>query len=569
MKIFLILITFLYNFLCAQTVSFQWAKQLGGPYTDYGNAIAVDAFGNVFTAGRFEGVADFDPGPGTFTLSGGDEVFVSKIDVSGNFVWAKQMGGNGLDWANSIAIDALGNIYTTGIFSDTADFDPGPGVFNLAAIACCGSNIFVSKLDASGNFVWAKQITGPNADEGLSIAVDASGNVYTTGYFAGTADFDPGAGTFTLSSLVGSEDVFISKLDALGNFLWAKQIGGISTDHGNSITVDAVGNVFTAGQFQGTPDFDPGPGVVLIPTFGGNDVFILKLDASGNFVWVKQLGGSLYEVPRFIFMDGLNNIYTTGNFIGTSDFDPGPGIFNLTSSGVQSFFISKLDALGNFVWAKQTGGTSATEVSSIFVDGAYNIYATGYFNGTVDFDPGIGIFNLSVLGNNDMFVSKLDPSGNFLWAKQMGGVINSVWGSAITVDGSNNVYTTGHFFSWGGNTTTDFDPGPGTYTMTASNHDVFVLKLSQGGVTGIIENNLDKTISIFPNPAINQINLVFNKTANNSFLKLINTTGQVVIEKTDLNENKIPIDISELANGIYILEIHEAENISRHKLIKN
>ena len=116
-----------------------------------------------------------------------------------NFKWAKQMGGGG----SSITLDALGNVFMTGGFSGTVDFDPGPGTFNLSS---AGSNdIVIQKLDSSGNFIWAKSLGGSEGDGSLSITADASGNVYTTGWFIGTADFDPGTGAFLLSA-VGDRD---------------------------------------------------------------------------------------------------------------------------------------------------------------------------------------------------------------------------------------------------------------------------------------------------------------------------------------------------------------------------
>ena len=127
-----------------------------------------------------------------------------------NFLWAKQLGGANQELGNSIAVDANGNVYTAGSFQSTVDFDPGPAIYNLTAVSSFGGNdIFISKLDASGNFLWAKQLGGVLDDAGFSIAVDGNGNIYTTGYFTGTADFDPGPGTYNLNS-AGTEDIFVS-----------------------------------------------------------------------------------------------------------------------------------------------------------------------------------------------------------------------------------------------------------------------------------------------------------------------------------------------------------------------
>src|SRR6185295_9735200 len=243
----------------------------------------------------------------------------------------------------------------------------------------------------SQNLNWAIQMGGADNDIGKSVVVDGAGNVYTTGSFDGTADFDPGPGTYNLTT-AGVGDIFISKLDASGNFLWAKQIGGTTYDYGYSIAVDSVGNVYTTGYFDDTADFDPGPGTYNLTTAGSADIFVSKLDNSGNFIWAKQMGATQADFGYAITVDVNGYVYTTGEFNGTVNFDPGPGIFNLIST-YPEIFISKLDASGDFVWAKQLGGTGEDKGYSIAVDESGNVYSTGYFKDTADFDPGTGIYN--------------------------------------------------------------------------------------------------------------------------------------------------------------------------------
>jgi len=386
----------------SQTVTFDWAKQMGSTGTDYGESITVDASGNVYTIGFFEGTVDFDPGAGVSDLisNGNFDIFIQKLNANGDFLWAKKMGGTDADRAISVTTDASGNVYTTGVFYGTVDFDPGAGVSNLTSNGL--SDIFIQKLDANGNFLWAKQIGGLGGDLGYSITVDASGHVYTTGYFKGAVDFNPGASVYNLTSN-GYQDIFIQKLDANGDFLWAKQMGGASHDQGHSITVDALGNIYTTGVFFGTVDFDPGAGVSNLTSNGYQDIFIQKLDANGNFLWVRQMGGAEYDIGNSITIDASGKVYTTGSFTGTVDFDPGAGVSNLTSN-VGSGFIQKLDANGNFLWAKQMGGMG----NSVILDTYGNIHTTGNFSGTVDFDPGPGVSNLSSNGSSDIFIQKLE-----------------------------------------------------------------------------------------------------------------------------------------------------------------
>ena len=447
----------------------------GGTLGDYGNSIAVDSSGNIYSTGSFNRTVDFDPGAGTsnLTSAGSDDVFVSKLDSSGNLVWAKSFGGSSSDEGKSIAVDSSGNVYTTGSFNGTVDFDPGAGSTNLASAG--STDVFVSKLDSAGDLVWAKSFGGSSEDYGRSIAVDSSGNVYTTGSYNDTADFDPGAGTSNLNGN-NMDDVFVSKLNSVGNFVWAKRFAGISSDVGYSIAVDSSGNVYTTGNFFFTVDFDPGAGSTELTSAGNSDVFVSKLDSSGNFIWAKSFGGSSSHVGFSIAVDGSGNVYTTGFFVSTADFDPGAGTTNLTSIGNADVFVSKLDSAGNLVWAKSFGGTSADIGRSIKVDSSGNVYTTGSFNGTVDFDPGAGSTNLASAGSTDVFVSKLDSAGDLVWAKSFGGSSED-YGRSIAVDSSGNVYTTGSY-----NDTADFDPGAGTSNLNGNNmDDVFVSKLNSVG----------------------------------------------------------------------------------------
>ena len=560
----LILIDLIANFgaLRAQ-VNFQWTKSTGGVGYDYGYSIALDASGNVYTTGTFSGTVDFDPGAGTFNLTsaGGYEVFISKLDASGNFIWAKSIGGAGNEVGYSIVLDATGSVYTTGYFSGTVDFNPGAGTFSLTSVS--NDDIFISKLDASGNFIWAKSIGGAGYDYGISVVLDVSGNVYTSGYFFGTVDFDPGVGTFSLTS-AGSYDVFISKLDAFGNFIWAKNMGGANVDRGASITLDPSGNVYTTGYFSGTADFDPGVGTFnLISSASSWDIFISKLDASGNFIWAKSMSGANNDLGNSVTIDATGNVYTTGYFSGTVDFDPGVGTNNLTSSGVADIFISKLDASGNFIWAKRIGGSSSNWGSYIRLDPSGNVYTTGYFSGTTDFDPGTGNFNITSAGSQDIFISKLDVSGNFLWAKSMGGP-GSDWGYSIALDISGNVYTTGYFSG-----TVDFDPGASVFNLTAVGvSDVFVLKLNQGP-TYIDEMNSETNFNIFPNPNTGVFKIQIDKNINNGEIILFNSLGQKVHDQTVIKGiNNINAD--GLAKGLYnYILLQDKQELKTGKFVVN
>ena len=392
-------------------------------------------------------------------------------------------GNSAQDIGRSIAVDANGNIYTTGTFRGVdTDFDPSTGG-TLPLTSNGGTDVFVSKLNSSGNIVWAKSFGGSADEQSYSIAVDGSGNVYTTGYFQGTnVDFDPGNGTTNLTS-AGVIDVFVSKLDSSGNLVWAKSFGGRFSDEGRSIAVDGSGNVYTTGFFEDiNVDFDPSTvGNLPLGSNGNKDVFVSKLNSSGNLVWAKSFGNLADDFGLSIAVDGSGNVYTTGFFAEENvDFDPSTGgILRLSSNAANDVFVSKLNSDGNLVWAKSFGKSEDDEGRSIAVDGSGNVYTIGYFAGTnVDFDPSTGgILPLTSAGLGDVFVSKLNSDGNLVWAKSFGGSADDN-GHSIAVDGSGNVYTTGSF-----NETADFDPGLGILNLTSpSLDDIFISKLDTNGI---------------------------------------------------------------------------------------
>ncbi len=552
-QLFLLAVSMFSLYTFAQ--NFGWVKNMGGPNYDMGYSIAVDASGNVYTAGSFQGTADFDPSSATYTLTatGTFDVFVSKLDPSGNFLWAKVIGRASTDPLPAIALDPTGNVFLTStsqsvISGTTTVYSTG------------GTDVFVSKIDPSGSIAWTKNMGGFYDDRGSSINVDASGNIYTTGYYNGTPDFDPGAASYTLATAgLGSSNIFVSKLNASGNFVWAKGIVGNNNNIGLSIVSDGSGNVYSTGFYGGYADFDPGAATYTVNSAGSYDIFILKLDVSGNFVWVKGIGGSSGDQANAIALDASGNIYTAGSFEQTVDFDPGVGTYTLSSyTTTGDIFVSKLDASGNFVWAKKMGGTGGDAATAIAIDPLGNVYTTGSYNGSADFDPGPASFPLTSNSSEDIFISKLDASGNFADAKTMGGPNNFDIGNSIAVGASGNVYTTGSFQG-----TVDFDPGVNTFTLTSAAIDVFVLKLNmlQAGIK-VLSNQ--SSLKLYPNPNTGLFTVELKSAAK---LTVTDALGRIVLEQYE-EEGDQRINLKGVSNGIYFIMVNDQENRYTAKIIK-
>jgi hypothetical protein len=382
-------------------------------------------------------------------------------------------GATGFD----TGVDAAGNVYVAGSFKGVVDFDPGAGSYNLTsrqdATSAYITDLFVAKYDANNGLLWANRMGGRPVNfptGGPNLAVGADGSVWVTGSFTGAADF----GSTVLTS-VGAYDPFATRLDANGNFLWATQLGAPGdSDFGDEIAVDGAGNAYVSGEYQSS----------------ATDTFVTKLDPAGAKLWTNVFGGSTaargggFARGDVITADVAGNVYVTGRQGGAVDFDPGPG--KVTAPG--NAFVLKLTTNGGLVWAKafaQQGGVGSVQPEGIAVDSGGNVYSTGFFWANIDFDPGKAKYTLSSSAGGDIYVSKLDTAGNFVWAKRTGGPGGGDQVHAIGLDDAGSVYVTGTY-----NGTSDFDPGPGTYNLTSVDQeglyvgDAYVWKLDAGGNFG-------------------------------------------------------------------------------------
>lgn len=540
-----------------------------------------------------------------------------------DLLWAIGIGGSGTDDVSNTVIDDSGNVYITGGFQGIADFNPNADTIYLTSQGFF--DFFFAKYDANGNFIWAKSIgSSTGSDLAYNISIDKSGNIYLTGHFQGTADFDPNIGNESLTA-TGICDIFFAKYDSNGNYIWAKSIATNSYGYGNGITVDSIGNVYVIGSFRSISDFDPSNDTVCLTPFGVYDIFFAKYDPSGNYVWAKNIGSVHNDYGKSIIVDNTDNIYITGSFEDTADFDPGHGTLILIPVDSSDIFFAKYDNNGNIIWAKNIGSTNDDIGYSITVDSSKNVYLTGEFQGPADFDPGTGTATLlsngtddiffakynsqgdyiwahsigsagvdrsyyitidsqdylfitgtfegsadfdpssasaifTPVGNNDIFIAKYDQSGNYSWAKNFG---STEWdmGRSISVDNSCNIILCGSFQGL-----TEFSSGNGTeFLNSVGSSDIFIAKFNQRTAIYTYNDLLQNYFFIFPNPATNAIQIT---TPKKSEINILNIEGQILKSFISFN-NITTIDISDLSRGMYFITVKTKDGISTQKFIKD
>lgn len=371
--------------------------------------------------------------------------------------WAVTQTGSQECFGYATAIDGGGNVIVAGSFRDTVAF----GATTL--IGAGGPDVFVAKLSPTGQWLWATTAGGTSVEEALSVAVDSSGNVYVAGDYASEATF----GDTTLIG-PGSYDVFVAKLSPDGRWLWAASAGSAGEDRAYDVVVDRQTNVYVTGEVGYGWNSDTATfGSTTLATQGNGDVFVAKLSAAGQWLWVASGGGAGTESSSALDIDASGNLYITGVYDTTAVTF---GATTLPRARFYNLFVAKLSTGGQWLWATEAGGSVFCGGRGVAVDQGGNVYLTGYFG---DLPATFGTTTLTCAGRIDAFVAKLSPTGQWLWAIGAG-TPHDDEGYALAVDGSGNVCVTGSYYA--------FPIQFGATTLPAANfRDVFVATLSPGG----------------------------------------------------------------------------------------
>ncbi len=391
--------------------SYVWGKTFSGESSSV-QAISYDSSGDIYVAGFYSGTVDFNPGAGVdnHTSAGGTggDAFVAKLNSDGSFAWARTFGNTESTSVLGMVVGSDDTIYLGGICGGIVDFDPGASVDSHTCrgiFSSGGRASYLSKFNSDGSYEWARTFGGVSNSDGIAVNaldIDGQDNVYMGGYMFGSVNFDPNLDPAFASYTDGS---FVSKFSPDGVLERVSTFGGTVKD----IAVDRDGNVYTAGSFIGTADFDPGVGVDERTSRDGShsDAFVTKLSSAGDYLWALAFAGegAVSDSVQTLAIDVDGGLYAGGRLNTRTDFDSGPGVGVLEPVNGQSSYVVKYSQDGDFSWAKALTGADYLMAISPGTDGS--LYLSGWFNGSTDLDPGTSVDEFTTLNTYDAFVSKL------------------------------------------------------------------------------------------------------------------------------------------------------------------
>ncbi len=583
---FLILFFFSFN----GSVQAQYTYNLGGAGFDKGVEAGVDAAGNAYFIGQFNDSLDFDPGPDVHRLGNlNTDVFVASYDPAGDMRFAFKISGNAAshEGAGDIAVAPSGSFVVTGSQPfGFIDFDPDPIEETVRT-----GELFIAGYTSEGKIRFA---VSPNGGEntssgyGFAVTLDEEENVYVTGSFATSLDFNPPDTSNGVVPNAGVNDVFIASYTSTGQYRYAYGFGGASFDHGSDIVVDSEHNVYVAGMFSGEVYFDPQDAdqdgdQVQRTSENTTDIFLASFDDAGRLRFVYTYKGtSSIDTSRKIALsiDGADNIYMSGQTHGTVPFDPedSDGDGNLrerTAEGLGSAFIASYTSEGKYRYASVfKGGSSWSE--DVFVNQDGIGFITGGCSGSVDFDPGVNDGFLSTSRGADVFVASYDSTGAYRLAFNLPSTGIS-GGAGIAVDADYNIVLTGGFSN-------ELDVAYGTLEdmrTSSGQNDIFMSRYEAAGAVRVGVESVDglptgfDVSPLYPNPFAASTTVTLEmKDSREVRVTVFDLLGR---EVGQLHEGRLPAGQHRFVwhagaarDGVYFIRVEygEASKVMRAVLVR-
>jgi len=431
----------------------------------------------------------------TDTTNASLDVFVIKLHPDGSQAWSQTFGGAGWDGGHGVAVGPDGNICVAGYFQLTVDFDPGEDLDERTAQG--EFDAFVSRFAGDGTYQGTMIIGGPDGrTTGSGIAIDGKGNLIVLGGFSGTADFDPtdGVDTRTATRISNEDtfDVFLTKLAPDGSYLWTRTFGGSGFDRAIAVRVDGDDNIFVYASFRGRVDFDPGEGEDIHTALVPDALFVTKLYPDGSYAWTRVLQVMLSGGYDPIEVDASGDVWIGGSlqgFLGFVDLDPTPeGLDVRIAQGADDVFVSKWHNDGSYGWTRTFSGTGSGGAFGVAPDSDGGVVVTGVFTNTMDFDPGPGVEQRTADISGNVFLTKLNGAGSWVWTRTIDGS-NNEYGQFLAFAADGGLVVAGDFYG-----RVDFDPGCALDERVSDSFDGYIAKLACVPVTP--DSNADGVVNL-------------------------------------------------------------------------
>jgi hypothetical protein len=553
-----LLLTLLILIPCkGQTYALDWVSALDDPADseDTFMAGAMDQHGNTWVCGFLRDSLDADPGPGVLWLASNGflDFVVAKYAASGALIWAHNFGSAAHDMAYDLGVDLAGNVYVTGYFEGTVDFDPGAGTHYLSP---SGRDIYVLSLDSTGVFRNVIQLNADFSDFATSIGVNHDGSFALTGGLTSALDFDPGSGITVVTSTYPGTDIFLAKYNPSFALEWVLDVeGDYVSQSGNSLCFDQSGNIYVSGIYT-AGDFDPGPGVTSFPLpFGVSGSFLAKYSPTGNLVWASAHTGGLapnhmsYSYNHQLAPDGA--VVVGGSVYGQMDADPNPDSTRIISSSDVSngnAFITCYNADGTVRFANSFGGILFDVVTDVGFRSDGSVLAAGVFQDLVDFDPGPATDIKLAVTLGDMYFSHFSPLGAYLGSVQISETGTADPNHIILTNDGGMVVCGGHA------TMCDFDPGAGSTLHDGGvSSDPFLAKYDLPPLAFESEQ-LPVQVQAYPNPVCDKLNIMGDGLGEELYLSLTDLSGHCVRAVTlPPSSVQATLDVHDLPSGAYLL----------------
>ncbi len=606
-------------------------------FSDYDDCVVshvtVDHSNNIIVTGTFDvDSLDMDPSQNqTYYLQKGNYAkasFLLKLDASGNFIWAIAQGGNELNY-NDVKTDLSGNIYALAYFKSSFDNNPNQSISSTTNPMTIGKkDLFIQKISSTGQQEWYRTVRATDNVEGNALALNSAYDVIIAGYFINGVDFDPGPGYVYLNPTRIENKGFVLTLDSVGIFQSVLRTEGAGTAMFSDIILDGDDNIYLAGNYGGKTDFDPGVGVSSSRATVSEGHFVEKLSSNGVFEWVhpyETYQDATENQALRLAIDKQKNVHVAGYFRqGSINLEPlvTNGAILQNNSFSADGFIVKHDSTGALTWAYGFGSNQWDRILALMVDSIGNTYVSGYFNGTISFDPYNSNITRPCQGPGDIFQLKfgscppvkdstivtedcnryIDKWGyvhkkdtTFIDTAYVENTCDStVVTRIVNIDGlPANVKVTGlrrmewdfpnpvlgdYWFTWidCSNDSVLINRSYSAYTFHSSYDGYFTLALTDidtkctdtsacvyVNAISVPENSLSK-LQVYPNPTTG---LLYFENANREGepeVQLMDIRGRVLIKQKIQSE----LDISHLPKGTYLVQVKQGSWTTVKRLVK-